>query len=230
MQNRILLLFSLLLAVAGSSQAQVKLYDPEAELSLALGLNSNTAYEMEAAVAVYPLQWVGVSLGFNVSRQRDSAWEDIMHTSNEKAVSWNLEEKKLIACSLIPSLSLRTPVLHLGKHHAAGLFLQADAGLNTVLFPNRKVTFNIVTPQGAGQLDHSTETRTNHNARWFYWRSKFSVAYRLDEAVFSAGCGVSNFDIYGGMRNIQIHGEQLNNYLPERENTVTFFISIAATL
>lgn len=230
MQNRILLLFSLLLAVAGSSQAQVKLYDPEAELSLALGLNSNTGYEMEAAVAAYPWQWVGVSLGFNVSRQRDSAWDDISSTSKEKAASWTLEEKKLMAISLIPALSLRTPVLHLGGQAGDGLFLQADAGLYTVLFPNRKVTFNIVTPQGAGQLDHSTETRTNHNARWFYWRSKFSVAYRLDEAVFSAGCGVSNFDVYGGMRNIQIHGEQLNNYLPERENTITFFVSIAATL
>jgi hypothetical protein len=48
----------------------------------------------------------------------------------------------------------------------------------------------------------------------------------LDVTVISLGFYISNYDVYGGRRNIVINGNKLNNSLPEKEMTGGVFFSI----
>lgn len=226
MNKKVFLFILPLLALPITVLAQKESYDPETNVMVMVGYNGNHSTDLEASLAYYPFRLFGVSVSVNSSFQNYTDVPEYGGASSPTNGYWEMPDKKVLSFSIIPELSLRTPKWRLGGEEGNGLFLVFNPGLNIVLFPDEKIKFHTVTSSQMDGTKSQFRTITNKHAQWFYWRTKFSFSYQLDVTVISLGFYISNYDVYGGRRNIVINGNKLNNSLPEKEMTGGVFLSI----
>ena len=70
------------------------------------------------------------------------------------------------------------------------------------------------------------ENVTNTNGEWLYWNVKSFMQIEVESWVFSAGYTISNYDVYGGRRNMLIERKPLNDMLWKKKMTHAFFLSV----
>ena len=63
-----------------------------------------------------------------------------------------------------------------------------------------------------------TEDVTNLNGDWLYWNVRSFMQIEVESWVFSAGYTISNYDVYGGRRNLVIERKPLNDMLWKRDD------------
>ena len=124
-----------------------------------------------------------------------------------------------------PALRLNSPKLWIGKDKDYALYISVSPGL-TIPFPSdRRFTIDYYPNRPGVWTAIKREEVTNSDARKLYYNVRSAISLEIDERiVFSAGYTFSDFDIYGGSRNITVEGGKLP--LPKACMMHSAFVSI----
>ncbi len=127
--------------------------------------------------------------------------------------------------ALRAELLLTTPQLKLGSDREYGLALRVSPGIDVPIPVNRTVTVSYTPHQpGSYEVNHSDQVE-NHGGKALYGHCKVAALLTIDRLELSAGYEWSNFDVYGGARNISIGGTKLIG--SDRKTIHAAFASIA---
>lgn len=195
-------------------------------VSITAGLNSNQSWEIEPSITYYFCQYIGGTLGLSVMSQYNQVGYSGPVMSNNR-IYWSIDDNEADVAKFLlrPAISLRTPILWLDKDHDTGLTVQIEPGISIALPVNDHVTVNYRDEDhGSGIV--GSKSLSNTKGDWFFWNLRGSISLNIDRFILSTGYSISNFDIYSGRRNIVIENMILNQKLPVREYTYSFFISI----
>lgn len=195
-------------------------------VSIAAGLNNNESWEVEPSVSYYLNRYIGGTLGLNVTSQYNQAGFSGTISGNNR-VYWSIEDDEANVAKFLlhPGISLRTPVLWLDKDQTTGLAIQIEPGLYIALPVNDQVTVNYRDKDHNSTIIDSKRI-SNTKGDCIFWNIRGSISLNVDRFVLSTGYSISNFDIYSGRRNIVVDNLKLDQMLPTREYTHTFFISL----
>lgn len=124
-----------------------------------------------------------------------------------------------------PALRLNTPKLWLGHDKEYALFLSVSPGL-TLPFPaDRQFSIDYYPNRTGVWTALKREQVKNSGARKVYYHLRTAISLEIDNRlIFSAGYTFSDFDIYGGSRNIIVEGTKLD--LPQPRNMHAAFLGI----
>lgn len=127
--------------------------------------------------------------------------------------------------ALRAELLLTTPQLRLGSDREYGLALRVSPGIDIPIPVNRTVTVGYTPHQpGSYEVNYSDQVE-NHGGKALYGHCKVAALLTIDRLELSAGYEWSNFDVYGGARNISIGGTKLVD--SDRKPIHAAFASIA---
>jgi len=124
-----------------------------------------------------------------------------------------------------PALRLNSPKLWIGKDKDYALYLSVSPGLTIPLPSDRRFTIDYFPNQQGEWSAIKREEVTNSGARKVYYNVRTTISLEIDERlVLSAGYTFSDFDIYGGSRNITVEGSKLS--LPKVSMMHSVFVGI----
>lgn len=219
-----LIVVLLLFFTTVSLSAQDK--DPKMEATLLGGLNSNDAWEVEAAFTYYFLPYLGGTLGIGFTEQySEEGYSGIVQ--HDSKLKWHINDDDIEVFKLLlrPAIRLSTPAFQFGRDKDLGLRFHVEPGLQMAVPANEKLSIDY-------RLDDSyqlvkIESVSNKGGDWLFWNVRGFFSLDLDEFSISAGYSLSNFDIYSGRRQIVIENKRLNDLLPSRKLTHTGFIALS---
>lgn len=180
-----------------------------AELSGAL--TGQSSWEVEPSVTFLPIDYVGLTAGLvftspypsrslgGIAVNKQFRWSE----TNDNSVSYFFAFR--------PALRLNSPKLWIGRDKDYALYLSVSPGLTIPLPSDRRFTIDYY-PNRQGEWSAiKREEVKNSGARKLYYHVRTAVSLEMDERiVFSAGYTLSDFDIYGGSRNITVEGSKLS--------------------
>lgn len=195
-------------------------------VSIAAGLNNNESWEVEPSVTYYFSKYIGGTLGLNVTSQYNQAGFSGTISGNNR-IYWSIEDDEANVAKFLlhPGISLRTPVLWLDKDHETGLTIQIEPGLYMALPVNDRVTVNYRDKEHNSAIIDSKRV-SNTKGGCIFWNMRGSISLNMDRFVLATGYSISNFDIYSGRRNIVVENLKLDEKLPIKEYTYSFFLSL----
>lgn len=195
-------------------------------VSIAAGLNNNESWEVEPSVTYYFSKYIGVTLGLNVTSQYNQVGFSGTIAGNSR-IYWSIEDDETNVAKFLlhPAISLRTPILWLDKDHETGLTIQIEPGMYIALPVNDQITVNYRDKERNSTIIDSKRV-SNTKGECVFWNVRGSISLNIDRFVLSTGYSISNFDIYSGRRNIVVENLKLDQKLPIREYTYSFFISL----
>ncbi|RYT49936.1 hypothetical protein EAJ08_05100 [Bacteroides salyersiae] len=195
-------------------------------VSIAAGLNNNESWEVEPSVTYYFSKYIGGTLGLNVTSQYNQVGFSGTIAGNNR-IYWSIEDDEANVAKFLlhPAISLRTPVLWLDKDHETGLTIQIEPGIYIALPVNDQITVNYRDKERSSTIIGS-KSISNTKGECIFWNIRGSISLNLDRFVLSTGYTISNFDIYSGRRNIVVENLKLEQKLPVREYTYSFFVSL----
>lgn len=219
-----MLLLICLLGITGG-QAQEKEEKRIWKVELEGALNNYSAWEVEPSITYQPIPYAGLTVGLlfcDVIMKSSYAGD-----SRDGKWSWRSKEENPECYTLAfrPAIQLATPALVLGKDKDTELSFVLSPGLTIPVPPN--IGFDIeYTPNAPGIWTPMKFDRVkNHGARTVYYHIKGSLSVEWDKQyILSAGYTFSDFDLYGGARNITVEGKKLT--MPKFRFTHSFFLSI----
>ena len=173
-------------------------------------LTSQSSWEVEPSITFLPIDYVGLTAGLvftspypsrslgGVAVNKQFRWSE----TNDNSVSYFFAFR--------PALRLNSPKLWMGRDKDYALYLSVSPGLTIPLPSDRRFTIDYY-PNLHGEWSAAKrEEVINSGARKFYYNIRTAVSLEIDERiVFSAGYTFSDFDIYGGSRNIIVEGSKL---------------------
>ncbi len=127
--------------------------------------------------------------------------------------------------ALRAELLLTTPQLKLGSDREYGLALRVSPGIDIPIPVNRTVSLGYVPHQPGSYSVNYNDSETNHGGKALYGHCKVAALLTIDRLELSAGYEWSNFDVYGGARNISIGGQKLIS--SDRKTIHAAFVSLA---
>lgn len=195
-------------------------------VSIAAGLNNNQSWEVEPSVTYYFSKYIGVTLGLNVTSQYNQVGFSGTIAGNSR-IYWSIEDDEANVAKFLlhPAISLRTPILWLDKDHETGLTIQIEPGMYIALPVNDQITVNYRDKERNSTIIDSKRV-SNTKGECVFWNVRGSISLNIDRFVLSTGYSISNLDIYSGRRNIVVENLKLDQKLPIREYTYSFFISL----
>lgn len=195
------------------------------QVELSGALTSQSSLEVEPSVTFMPIDYLGLTAGLvftspypskslgGVAVNKQLRWSE----TNDNSVSYFL--------ALRPALRLNSPKLWIGRDKDYALYLSVSPGLTIPLPSDRRFTVDYYPNQPGAWTAIKREEVTNTGARKLYYHVRTAVSFEMDERiVFSVGYTISDFDIYGGSRNITIEGGKLS--LPKAGMMHSAFVSI----
>lgn len=196
------------------------------EINVSGGVNNNYAWEVEPSITFFLCKYVGITGGVNFTGQfYDEQYSGPAPGGNE--TKWVISSYESNAHRILfrPAIRLRTPNLNRRGDPDFKVTFNVEPGLYMAVPVNEtlEVSYHIDDHFTPGTL---TESITNENGDWLYWNAKSFMQIELENWVFSAGYTLSNYDVYGGRRNIVIERKPLNDILWKKKMTHSFFLSV----
>ena len=175
-------------------------------------LTSQSSWEVEPSVTFLPIDYVGLTAGLVFTSPYPS--KSLGGVAINKQFRWSETNDNSVSYffAFRPALRLNSPKLWIGKDKDYALYLSVSPGLTIPLPSDRRFTIDYF-PNQQGE------------ARKVYYNVRTAVSLEIDERlVFSAGYTFSDFDIYGGSRNITVEGSKLS--LPKVSMMHSVFVGI----
>lgn len=188
-------------------------------------LTSQSSWEVEPSVTFLPIDYVGLTAGMLFTSPYPS--KSLGGVSVNKQFRWSETNDNSVSYffSFRPSLRLNSPKLWIGRDKDYALYLSVSPGLTIPLPSDRRFSVDYYPNQQGEWVAIKREEVTNSGARKLYYHVRTAVSLEMDERiVFSAGYTFSDFDIYGGSRNITFEGSKLP--LPKTCMMHSAFVSI----
>ncbi len=164
-----------------------------------------------------PKLWLGhdkeYALFLSVSPGRQLQWSSTHSNAASYLLAWR------------PALRLNTPKLWLGHDKEYALFLSVSPGLTLPFLADRQFSIDYYPNRTGVWTALKREQVKNSGARKVYYHLRTAISLEIDNRlIFSAGYTISDFDIYGGSRNIIVEGTKLD--LPQPRNMHAAFLGI----
>lgn len=217
----IMMLFSVL---AGASEDGFKF--KRWEFALSGGLNNNYAWEVEPSFTYFICKYVGVTGGVNFTGQFYDEYYSGPATGGPD-LKWFISSDDSNAKRILfrPAIRLRTPNINKWGDRDLRVTFNVEPGMYMAVPVNEHLQI------GYREEDHLVtgifkENVTNTNGEWLYWNVKSFMQIEVESWVFSAGYTISNYDVYGGRRNMVIERKPLNDMLWKKKMTHAFFLSV----
>lgn len=188
-------------------------------------LTSQSSWEVEPSVTFLPIDYVGLTAGLLFTSPYPS--KSLGGVSVNKQFRWSETNDNSVSYffAFRPSLRLNSPKLWIGRDKDYALYLSVSPGLTIPLPSDRRFSVDYYPNQQGEWFAIKREEVTNSGARKMYYHVRTAVSLEMDERiVFSAGYTFSDFDIYGGSRNITVEGSKL--LLPKACMMHSVFVSI----
>lgn len=195
------------------------------QVELSGALTSQSAWEVEPSVTFLPIDYIGLTAGLvftspypskslgGLAVNKQSRWSE----TNDNSVSYFFAFR--------PALRFNTPKLWVGRDKDYALYLSVSPGLTIPLPSDRRFTVDYYPNKQGTWSAIKREEVTNSGARKIYYNVRAALSMEIDERiVISAGYTFSDFDIYGGSRNITVEGSKLP--LPKACLMHSAFVSI----
>lgn len=204
-------LFILFICACMALPAQEKGKRPLWKVELAGALNNYDAWEVEPSVVFLPLDYVGASLGLMFIRPYHD--NTPAGTSQDKQLRWSYTDDYAPSylLALRPALQLNTPKWWVGRDKDYALYLSLSPGLTLPLPANRGFNIDYYPNKPGMWTTIRREYIQNQGARTVYYHLRTALSLEIDGGfIFSLGYTCSDFDLYGGSRNITIEGQKLS--------------------
>ncbi len=221
--RRIIIIAAALLLFGGKAWTAGKETSFRWAASLYGGLSNNDSWEAEAAISYRPVKWAGVGAGMVLMGLYDGK-ESFMGHSTDDLFLYDVSHITRVL-GLRGELKFTSPAIALQHDGASTLALRVSPGLTLALPVNNEVKA-VYFPNHAGTYDDRDRAFfRNHGGDALYLQCKAQVVLTLERWEIAAGYAFSNFDIYGGARNVEIDGKKLS--LPERVNSHFINLSLS---
>lgn len=173
-------------------------------------LTSQSTWEVESSITFLPIDYVGLTAGMVFTSPYPSRSLGGVAVNNQFRWSETNDNSVSYFFAFRPSLRLNSPKLWIGRDKDYALYLSVSPGLTIPLPSDRRFTIDYYPNQQGEWSAVKREEVTNSGARKLYYHVRTAVSLEIDERiVFSAGYTFSDFDIYGGSRNITVEGSEL---------------------
>ena len=195
------------------------------QVELSGALTSQCSWEVEPSVTFLPIDYVGLTAGLvftspypskslgGVTLNKQFRWSE----TNDNSVSYFFAFR--------PALRFNSPKLWVGRDKDYALYISVSPGLTIPLPSDRRFTVDYYPNKQGTWSAIKREEVTNSGARKIYYNVRAALSMEIDERiVISAGYTFSDFDIYGGSRNITVEGSKLP--LPKACLMHSAFVSI----
>ena len=188
-------------------------------------LTSQSSWEVEPSVTFLPIDYVGLTAGLVFTSPYPS--KSLGGVAVNKQFRWSETNDNSVSYffAFRPALRLNSPKLWIGKDKDYALYLSVSPGLTIPLPSDRRFTIDYFPNQQGEWSAIKREEVTNSGARKLYYNVRTTISLEIDERlVLSAGYTFSDFDIYGGSRNITVEGSKLS--LPKVSMMHSVFVGI----
>lgn len=195
------------------------------QVELSGALTSQCSWEVEPSVTFLPIDYVGLTAGLVFTSPYPS--KSLGGVTLNKQFRWSETHDNSVSYFLAfrPALRLNSPKLWIGKDKDYALYISVSPGLTIPLPSDRRFTIDYYPNRPGVWTAIKREEVTNSDARKLYYNVRSAISLEIDERiVFSAGYNFSDFDIYGGSRNITVEGSKLP--LPKACMMHSAFVSI----
>lgn len=192
---------------------------------LAGALNNYDAWEVEPSITFLPIPYAGIGLGLLFTQPYQDG--SISGASRDQQFLWNstTDHAANYFLALRPCLQLNTPKLWMGRDKDYALFLSLSPGLTLPLPANSEFNIDYYPNQTGAWTAIRREHVKNHGARTVYYHLRTALSLEVDNGlILSAGYTCSDFDLFGGSRNIVIEGRKMN--LPKHQLMHSVSVSI----
>ena len=195
------------------------------QVELSGALTSQCSWEVEPSVTFLPIDYVGLTAGLVFTSPYPS--KSLGGVTLNKQFRWSETHDNSVSYFLAfrPALRLNSPKLWVGRDKDYALYISVSPGLTIPLPSDRRFTVDYYPNQQGTWSAIKREEVTNSGARKIYYNVRAALSMEIDERiVISAGYTFSDFDIYGGSRNITVEGSKLP--LPKACLMHSAFVSI----
>lgn len=210
MKNK-LFFFILFNCVCLALPAQQREKRPFWKVELEGALNNYDAWEVEPSITFLPIQYAGISLGLLFTQPYQD--ESISGVSQNQQFLWSstTDHAASYFLALRPSLQLNTPKLWVGRDKDYALYLSISLGLTLPLSANNEFNIDYYPNQTGVWTAVRREHVSNKGARTVYYHLRTAFSLEVDNGlIFSVGYTCSDFDLFGGSRNIVIEGRKID--------------------
>lgn len=218
------ILFSILLIILTTvTQAREK-----NEATFYAGLSaygSEPTYNLELSYSYFFLPNIGVTGGIEYIDNYDR-YGGFSTEINGRKCEIKDEDARIQKFSFNFLASFKTPIVWLNRKHESGLIYHCDPGICISIPWNDRVSLWEIDQQHPF-LEEVTHTVNNHNGQVMSWKVRNRISYRIPDAEVSIGYTISNFDLFGGRRNMKINNRPLWHDLPSHKFTHTVFVSVS---
>lgn len=215
----------LLLLVVRAAYAQEKIKSYKWAVELTGALTNCRSWEVEPAVTFLPIEYVGASMGLLFTQPYSASSVSGVTADGQFRWSSTNDNADAYFFALKPSLRFNTPKLWLGRDKEYAFFLSVSPGLTLPVLADREFSIDYFPNQAGVWSAQKRERLTSHGARKVYYHLRAALSLEMDDRiVVSAGYTFSDFDLYGGSRNITVEGKRLS--LPQQRNVHALFVGV----
>ncbi|WP_018667290.1 hypothetical protein [Bacteroides gallinarum] len=195
------------------------------KVELTGAVNTYDGWEVEPSITYQPIRYIGLTMGLLFCNPINQS--GFIGESQDKQWYWNAvdDDNGSYLFALRPSLQFTSPAIWLGADKEYALSFSISPGITMPLPSNREFNIEYFPQKEGAWTAFKTEHVKNKDATLVYYHLKSALSLEIDDSIIlSMGYTLSNFDLYGGSRNIVIEGKKLN---PERYRLMhSFFVGI----
>lgn len=188
------------------------------------GVNNYMTWEVETGVVYKPWRFIGVGAGLLFTTLID---DDKVYSGDvkDKKLHWCIEEKDLTYLMAFRSgIYLYSPPVYLNHDRDVALSFRVSPGITIPLPPNSSAIVDYVPEDAVLDVPVTSESVSSSHARACYYHVRFAVALEMERLSILLGYTTSDYDLYGGSRNMVVGGQKIG--LPHKKQTGTFFIGL----
>lgn len=196
------------------------------EFALSAGVNNNYSWEVEPAFTFFVCKYVGITGGINFTGQfYDEYYSGPAPGGKEMRWAIGSDESNVKRILFRPAIRLRTPNLNRRGDQDFRVTFNMEPGVYMAVPVDETLKVSYRSEEHFTPSPYSENVK-NTDGEWLYWNVKNFMQVELENWVFSAGYTISNYDVYGGRRNIVIEHKPLNDLLWKKKMTHSFFLSV----
>ena len=189
-------------------------------IGLRLGMSSVPSLDFEIDAEYRPFRYLGANVGFIYTTSLENKTNKIGSNPSVDDLLWEIDGYKGASYRIAAKAGLQftTPAVMLSKNEM-GLSIRFSPGITVPIPTNKGVTINnyqLVYEEDDEAADNphlkfiSKEDYKNSGAKFCYWHARVELVLEYEEQwEFSLGYTYSTLDLYGGSRNIEVHGSPL---------------------
>lgn len=184
---------------------------PKFEVALHVGINNSYAWELEPEFFYSPCRYWGIGAGLAYTGMLGN--ENYQGVSADGRFRWLLDEDHpCYPFSFRPKMRLSTPVFSLGSDRESGFSISLYPGIIVPFPQNPSYAVNYIpnVDQFVGS-PVKVSTVKGSGARPLYYLARLQLNYHVERNFYvSLGYTFSDYDLYGGMRQLKIEGKELD--------------------